>query len=177
MAKFCGGIKLGDGLQLINGVVCDAEATSVDLTKAVSTCGQLWDGNLFIAVNVGGHKIITLHNSEGEDVGTPVFVRGNCGVGLDGRFFKIEKGVVSLQDGFVLTVVVNPEGATIKITDVGGTEVSAISGTTNTFLLGGLGDSYTVEVSKEGYTTQTQTITNNGDQTVTITLEEASANV
>lgn len=123
MAKFCGGIKLGDSLQLINGVICDAEATSVDLSKAVSTCGQLWDGSLFLAVDASGHKIITLHNSEGEDVGTPVFVKGNCGVGLDGRFFKIEKGVVSLQEGFVLTVVVNPEGATIKVTDVDSTEV------------------------------------------------------
>ena len=178
MAKYCGGIKLdSNSLQLINGVICDAEATSVDLSKAVSTCGQLWDGSLFLAVNAGGHKIITLHNSEGEDVGTPVFVKGNCGVGLDGRFFKIEKGVVSLQDGFVLTVVATPEDATIKVTDVESTEVAPISGTTNTFLLDGLGDSYTIEVSKEGYTTQTQTITNNGDQTVTITLEEASGNV
>lgn len=173
MAKFCGGIKLGDGLQLINGVVCDTETTSVDLTKAVSTCGQLWDGNLFVAVNVDGHKIITLHNSEGEDVGTPVFVKGNCGVGLDGRFFKVSKGVVSLQDGFVLTVNATPSDATIKVTDVDSVEVAPITGTTNTFLLSGLGDSYTLTVSKTGYTTKTQAIVNNGDQTVEVKLEAA----
>lgn len=173
MAKFCGGIKLGDGLQLINGVVCDTEATSVDLTKAVSTCGQLWDGNLFVAVNVDGHKIITLHNSEGEDVGTPVFVKGNCGVGLDGRFFKVSKGVVSLQDGFVLTVNATPSDATIKVTDVDSAEVAPITGTTNTFLLSGLGDSYTLTVSKTGYATKTQAVVNNGDQTVEVKLEAA----
>ena len=174
MAKFCGGIKLDKTFKMIKGVICDADASTVDVTKVVSTCGQLWDGDLFVATEVDGHKVISLHNTEGEEVGTPVFIRGNCGVGLDGRFFKVEKGVVSLQDGFVLTVNVTPADATIKVTDVESTEVSPIAGTTNTFLLSGLGDSYTIEVSKEGYTTQTQTITNNGDQTIEITLVEVA---
>ncbi len=169
MAKFCGGIKLDDTLKVIKGVICDANATSVDATKAVSTCGQRWDGALFTVSN----KVITLHNSEGEEVGTPVPIKGNCGVGLDGRFFKLSKGVVSLQDGFVLTVNVTPADATIKVTDVDSAEVAPITGTTNTFLLSGLGDSYTVEVSKTGFTTKTQTITNDKDQTIEVTLEAA----
>lgn len=174
MAKYCGGIKLdSNSLQLINGVICDAEATSVDLSKAVSTCGQLWDGSLFLAVNAGGHKIITLHNSEGEDVGTPVFVKGNCGVGLDGRFFKIEKGVVSLQDGFVLTVVVNPEGSTIAVAGEEGS-VNPVSGTTNQFLLKDIGGIYTVTVSKGGYDTFNQNVTNSGDQTLNVVLNPIS---
>lgn len=167
MAKFCGGIRLdSETLKTINGIICDVNATTVDATKAVSTCGQRWDGALFTTSN----KVITLHNSEGEEVGTPVSIRGNCGVGLDGRFFKLNKGVVSLQDGFVLTVNATPSDATIKVTDVDSAEVAPITGTTNTFLLSGLGDSYTLTVSKTGFTTKTQAVVNNGDQTVEITL-------
>ena len=169
MAKFCGGIKLDKTFKVIKGIICDANATSVDATKTVSTCGQRWDGALFTVSN----KVITLHNSEGEEVGTPVPIKGNCGVGLDGRFFKVSKGVVSLQDGFVLTVNTTPSDATIKVTDVGSAEVAPITGTTNTFLLSGLGDSYTLTVSKTGFTTKTQAVVNNGDQTVEITLEAA----
>ena len=169
MAKFCGGIKLDKTFKVIKGIICDANATSVDATKAVSTCGQRWDGALFTVSN----KVITLHNSEGEEVGTPAPIKGNCGVGLDGRFFKVSKGVVSLQDGFVLTVNATPSDATIKVTDVDSAEVAPITGTTNTFLLSGLGDSYTLTVSKTGFTTKTQAIVNNGDQTVEVTLEAA----
>ena len=169
MAKFCGGIKLDNTFKVIKGIICDANATTVDATKAVSTCGQRWDGALFTVSD----KVITLHNSEGEEVGTPVSIRGNCGVGLDGRFFKVSKGVVSLQDGFVLTVNATPSDAIIKVTDVDSAEVAPIAGTTNTFLLSGLGDSYTLTVSKTGYTTKTQAIVNNGDQTVEVKLEAA----
>ena len=171
MAKYCGGIKLSsESLKIIKGIICDVNASTVDVSKAVSTCGQLWDGNLFTVAKVGGSKIITLHNSEGEEIGEPVFAKGNCGVGLDGRFFKVNKGVVSLQDGFVLTVNATPSDATIKVTDVGSAEVAPITGTTNTFLLSGLGDSYTLTVSKTGFTTKTQAVVNNGDQTVEVEL-------
>ena len=169
MAKYCGGIKIDETMKIINGVICDANASAVDVSKAVSVCGQLWDGNLFTVAD----NVITLHDSEGEDVGAPTKIKGNCSIGLDGRFFKLDKGVVSLQDGFVLTVNVTPTDATIKVTDAGSIVIAPITDTTNTFLLSGLGDTYTVEVSKTGYTTKTQTITNNGDQTITITLEAA----
>lgn len=92
---YCGGIKLGTSLKLIDGVICDADASTVDKSKAISTCGQLWDGALFA---IASGRIITLHNSEGEEVGAPVIIRGNCGVGIDGRFFKIVNGAVELQD-------------------------------------------------------------------------------
>lgn len=168
---YCGGIKIDKStLKIIDGVICDANATTVDITKAVSTCGQLWDGALFTIATVGSSKIITLHNSEGEEVGVPVLSKGNCGVGLDGRFFKIVNGTVILQDGFVLTVNVTPADSTIEVKDVDSTVVSPIAGTTNQFLLGGLGDSYTIQASKTGFTSQTKTIINNKDQTVAITL-------
>lgn len=174
MAKFCGGIHLDKNtLKTINGVICDIAATTIKVDKAITTCGQLWDGDLFTVVKVGDSKVVTLHNSEGNGVGEAVIAKGNCGVGLDGRFFKLSKGVVSLQDGFVLTVNATPADATIKVTNVDSAEVAPIAGTTNTFLLSGLSDSYTVEVSKTGFTTKTQTIVNNGDQTVEVTLEAA----
>lgn len=170
MANFCGGIRLGDGLKIIDGVICDANAATVDRSKAVSTCGQLWDGALFTVVKVGGASYITLHGSEGEEIGAPIMGRGNCGVGLDGRFFKIVNGAVTLQEGFVLTVNATPSDATIAVKDVDSTPVTPITGTTNQFLLNGLGDSYTVTVSKTGYTAQTKTITNDKDQTIIVTL-------
>ena len=174
MAKFCGGIYLDKNtLKTINGVICDIAATTVNVDKAITTCGQLWDGDLFTVVKVGGSKVVTLHNSEGNGVGEAVIAKGNCGVGLDGRFFKLSKGVVSLQDGFVLTVNVTPADATIKVTDVDSAEVVPVTGTTNTFLLSGLGDNYTLTVSKTGFTTKTQTITNDKDQTIEATLEAA----
>ena len=95
MANWCGGIKLDKNtLKIIDGVICDANAATVDRSKAVSTCGQLWDGALFTVVKVGGASYITLHGSEGEEIGAPIMGRGNCGVGLDGRFFHVEDGKV-----------------------------------------------------------------------------------
>lgn len=175
MARYCGGIHFDNSLKIIDGIICDAGVSTVDASKAITTCGQLWDGALFTKVVQNGRQIITLHNSEGGDVGTPVPVNGNCGVGLDGRFFKVADGVVSLQDGFVLTVNVNPADATIAVTDVDGIAVAPVSGSTNQFLLDGLGDTYTVTVSKDGYVTKTQNIVNDGDQTIDIELVEADA--
>lgn len=173
MAKYCGGIKLSsESLKIIKGVICDVNASTVDVSKAISTCGQLWDGNLFAVAKVGDSKIITLHNSEGEEIGEPVFAKGNCGVGLDGRFFKVNKGIVSLQDGFLLTVNVTPDTASIKVVDADSTEIEPVEGKTNVFLLSGIGDQYGVNVEKEGYTGKHLTITNNKDQTLTVELEE-----
>ena len=97
MAKFCGGIRLdSDTLKVLKGVICDAGAVSVDVANAVSTCGQLWDGASFKTVKVDGVSVITRLNSDGDEAGTPTLIKSNCGVGLDGRFFKIADGVVSL---------------------------------------------------------------------------------
>ena len=68
------------------------------------------------------------------------------------------------------TANATPADATIKVTGVDSAEVAPITGTTNTFLLSGLGDNYTIEVSKAGFTTKTQTVVNNGDQTVEVEL-------
>ena len=175
MANFCGGIRLDSTtLKIIDGVICDANAATVDRSKAVSTCGQLWDGALFTVVKVGGAGYITLHGSEGEEIGAPIMGRGNCGVGLDGRFFKVVNGAVTLQNGFVLTVNVTPEDATISVKDTDNEEIDQIAGTTNQFLLSGLGDAYTVTATKTGYTTEAKQVKNTGDQTFTIVMKSAA---
>ena len=92
MANFCGGIRLDSTtLKVINGVICDANATTVDRSKAVSTCGQLWDG-------------------------------------------------------FLLTVNVTPDTASIKVVDADSVEVTPVAGKTNVFLLSDIGDKYGVNV-------------------------------
>lgn len=173
MAKYCGGIALDKkSLKIIKGVICDVNASTVDVSKAITTCGQLWDGDLFTVVEAGDSKVVTLHNSEGNGVGEAVAVKGNCGVGLDGRFFKLNKGIVSLQDGFLLTINATPDTASIKVVDAESAEVVPVDGKTNVFLLSGIGDQYGVNVEKEGYTGKHLTITNDKDQTVDVELVE-----
>ena len=175
MVNWCGSIKLDKNtLKIINRVICDANAASVDRSKAVSTCGQLWDGALFTVVKVGGAGYITLHGSEGEEIGAPVMGRGNCGVGLDGRFFKIVNGAVTLQKGFLLTVDVTPNDAIITVTDTDGKTVDPVSGNAKQFLLNGIGDTYTVTATKAGYTTEAKQVKNTGDQTFTIVMKAAT---
>ena len=94
MPNFCGGIRLdGVTLKVINGVICEATADSVNVDDAVSTCGQLWDGASFKVERVDGCLVITLVSA----LGTVKKILGNCGVGLDGRFFSIEDGKVVLN--------------------------------------------------------------------------------
>ena len=94
MPNFCGGIRLdGVTLKVINGVICDATAESVNVDDTVSTCGQLWDGASFKVKRVNGYPVITLLSASG----TVEKTLGNCGVGLDGRFFHVEDGKVVLN--------------------------------------------------------------------------------
>lgn len=87
MANFCGGIKLSNDLKVVSGVICMSTANTVDADKAVSVCGQLWDGSTFA---VSG-RYITASNAESGDIEP---IRGNCGIGLDGRYFTLTDGVV-----------------------------------------------------------------------------------
>ena len=56
MAKFCGGFKFNDSLKLIDGILCLAETQAVDKTKAVTGCGQMWDGANFKVVKADGFR-------------------------------------------------------------------------------------------------------------------------
>ena len=102
--------------------------------------------------------------------GTMVKTLWNCSAVLDECFFSVEDGKVVLKDGFVLKVNMTPKDATITVRDVNSEVVSPIVGTTDQFLLTGVGDDYSVMVTKSGYTGKSQTIRNNEDQEITITL-------
>lgn len=92
MAKFCGGIKLGNTFKLIEGVICDANAENVDISEAITLCGQLWDGATF-ALN---GKVLSLADT-GDTEDTLAVIKSNCGCALDGRFFKVTNGVVTYE--------------------------------------------------------------------------------
>lgn len=171
MNNFCGGIRIDKNtLKIINGVICDANAASVDKSKAVSTCGQLWDGASFKVERVNGCQVITVLSASSAVEKT----LGNCGVGLDGRFFKVVNGAVTLQDGFMLTVDVTPNDAIITVTDTDGGTVDPVSGNAKQFLLNGIGDTYTVTATKTGYTTEAKQVKNTGDQTFTIVMKASA---
>lgn len=173
MANFCGGFKCAsDVIQIIDGVVCSADASTVDKSKAVSTCGQLWDGELFAVTNIGGSKCITVRGSVGEEFDKPIMMRGPCGIGLDERFFMSRKNLLAVLPGFMLTVNVLPKDATITVTDANGNEVDTIG--TNLYLLNGFGDTYTVTATKAGYTTETKQVKNTGKQTITIVMKASA---
>lgn len=170
MAKFCGGIKLDPKIfKIVDGVISLQSATSLDVTKAVSTCGQLWDGNIFTVRN---GVITVLHRPFKTP---PIPIKGSCGIGLDGCCFKLSKGVVTVIEGGLLTVNVSPVDATIKVIDVDGDKWEPIAGTTNKFMLTRPG-TYQVEVSKTGYITKDESVTvgpNSMEPTIEVTLEAA----
>ena len=170
MANFCGGIRLGKTLKVINGIITEQGASTTNKDSAISTCGQLWDGGAFCVKSVNGAKYITLLEAD-ENV---VPSHGNCGIGLDGRFFKIVNGAVTLQKGFLLTVDVTPNDAIITVTDADGETVEPVSGNAKQFLLKGIGDTYTVTATKTGYTTEAKQVKNTGDQTFTIVMKAST---
>lgn len=175
MAKFCGGINLDPKFfKIIDGVICTNGGPEEDFdVNTISTCGQLWDGRIF-ALRDG---VITFANSYYQH--PPVPIKGNCGIGLDGLYFKLFNGCVtgvSRDLCGLLTVNVTPADATIKVIDVNGDEWSPIAGTNNIFVLTKAG-TYKVVVSKTGYITKTETVridnVDHIEQTIEVTLEAA----
>ena len=68
---------------------------------------------------------------------------------------------------------VTPKDAIITVTDVDGEVVDPVAGNTKQFLLKGIGDTYTITATREGYTTEAKQVKNTGDQTFTIVMKEA----
>ena len=172
MAKYCAGIKINpQDLKIIDGIITMASETVVSADTAISTCGQLWDSKHFSKTTINGHPCVTLvTENDYEWLDDPVFIRGNCGVGLDGRVFKLDYGVVSFVNHYVLTVIPNPIDATVVVTDADGRAIPDASG--GQYALSDIGAEYTIAVSKTGYTSQSKTIKNIGNQVITITLVE-----
>ena len=169
MAKFCGGFKYDTtSLKLINGILCLADAQNVDPSKAVTGCGQMWDGEAFKIVKVDGYRPCVTLKDNGHDV---KFVAGNCGVGLDADFFsKNGDGKMVATNGYVLTVNTTPANAAIVVMSDDGVAIQPREG--GEYVLPNLDGKYSVTVSKEGYTGKSRTITNNKSQTVNVNLDE-----
>lgn len=168
MAKFCGGFKFNDSLKLIDGILCLAETQAVDKTKAITGCGQMWDGESFKVVKVDGYRPCITLAKNGHDV---KLVAGNCGVGLDADFFSTNgnKEMV-VANGYVLTVNTTPADATVVVMGADGGQVQPRED--GTYVLPDLDGNYSITVSKAGYTGKSQTIVNNKSQTITVSLDE-----
>ena len=72
------------------------------------------------------------------------------------------------------TVDVTPKDAIITVTDVDGETIDPVAGNSKQFLLSGIGDTYTVTVTKTGYTTEAKQVKNTGDQTLTIVMKASA---
>ena len=169
MAKFCGGFKFNPtSLKLIKGILCLSDAQDADITKAVTGCGQMWDGETFKIVKVDGYKpCITLKTN-----GHPVqnILIGNCGISLDGEFFM--KGsstqAVSVVNGYILKITVVPSSAQVVVMNEA-QEVIQPTGI-NTYTLSDIDAKYSVTVSEKGYIGQSRTIVNNQNQSLILML-------
>ena len=170
MAKFCGGFKFNSSLKLVKGILCLAETgeANVDPSKAVTGCGQMWDGDSFKIVMVDGYRPCVTLKDNGHNV---ELVAGNCGVGLDADFFrKDNKGEMVATNGYVLTVVTTPKNANVAVIGEDGKQVQAQAD--GTFVLPNLDGNYSVTVTLEGHTGKTRTIKNDKSQTITVDLDE-----
>lgn len=96
MAKYCGGVSIDTNtLKIINGVICPVGVDVVDVSKAVTTCGQLWDGNSF--------KVLKLQEQRPcltsvQSVAINNYIKSNCGILFDADCFeKDNQGRISLK--------------------------------------------------------------------------------
>lgn len=170
MAKFCGGFKYDTtSLKLIKGILCLADAQDVDPSKAITGCGQLWDGEAFKIVKVDGYRpcVTLVKNDNNVD-----FIAGNCGVGLDGTFFTKTNNTISVINGYVLTVALNPTNAMITVLDDSGVQIDPMATSEGfvKFCLPNIGAKYSVTVEADGFIGKSQTIDNNGNQDIEVEL-------
>lgn len=172
MAKYCGGINLNPTeFKLIDGVVTLEDETSVVVEDAISVCGQLWDGEYFKVVAVDGRPCITI-DGDVDLLNDPVIVRGNCGIGLDGRILMCRDGEVSFIDGYTVKVITDPDTAIVTVLNENSEEIEPITEGSKEYFLTDIGKSYSVTVQKAGYTGKSQTIKNYGNRTIIVELEE-----
>lgn len=172
MAKFCGGIVLNPTeFHIVDGVITLIDVDSIDIANTISVCGQLWDGEYFDVIYIDGSPCVTIATEEDHGLlDAPYLIRGNCGVGLDGRILMLKDGETTFIDGYTLTVIPTPTDAAVSVHD-GEMLVEPIEPNGTQFFLNKVGSNYSVTVQKDGYTGKSQTIENMGNQTIQVTLE------
>lgn len=173
MANFCGGIKLGETLKVDKGIITLATGTSV-VDEVVTPCGMLWDSNVFEIAKVEGRPVVTSIGID-EEMGMPLIVKSNCGLALDGLYFQVnEDKSIDFNESHVLEVLFTPIDATVAVTyGDEDTPVEPIPGTTNIYKLDETDATYSITVSKEGYTSQTEQVTADQNHIIEINLEVA----
>lgn len=167
MANYCGGILLGDTLQLKNGVITLA-SNDENIDSTTTACGQLWDASIFMEANLGTSRPIltSIGVEEGMDVPEPI--RSNCGLLLDSRYFTVDDRAVNFTERYLLEVFPTPSNATVTVTH---TDIPVDPlGDTLIFPLDENGGTYEVTVEAEGYTTQTQEIEATENQLLEVEL-------
>lgn len=160
----CGGIKLNEDIfKEINGVI--TLSTESEVHDPVTSCGQLWDSNIF---SVGKHEEIPLGS----------LIKANCSILCDGHYFSVdEKGVLNFTERYLLEVLVSDVYGNIvpgcKITVTKGEEqIEPFAEANNIFPLDEIDGEYTVNVSASGYVAQEVQVTADEDQILTITLAQ-----
>lgn len=168
MAKFCGGIRIGETLGIEDGVITIEQ--NLDPIDTVTTpCGQKFDGAYFEVVRHNGSYLLT---AAGVDENIPLLsiIKSNCGLNLDGRFFLIREGKVEFLKQYLLEVLVNPADVdyVIEVTQ-NGLPIDPLEGS-NIYPMDNIGAEYVVTVNADGYDEFTQNVTAEQDHIVQATL-------
>ena len=86
----CGGIKLNeDVFKEINGVI--TLSTESEIHNPVTSCGQLWDSNIFSVGKVEDKYIISIA-ARNEEIHLGSLIKTNCSILCDGHYFSVDEG-------------------------------------------------------------------------------------
>lgn len=170
----CGGIKLNEDIfKEINGVI--TLSTESEVHDPVTSCGQLWNSNIFSVGKVEDRYIISMATRH-EEIPLGSLIKANCSILCDGHYFSVdEKGVLNFTERYLLEVLVSDVYGDIvpgcKITVTKGEEqIEPFAEANNIFPLDEIDGEYTVNVSASGYVAQEVQVTADEDQILTITL-------
>lgn len=172
----CGGIKLNEDIfKEINGVI--TLSTESEVHDPVTSCGQLWDSNIFSVGKVEDRYIISMATRH-EEIPLGSLIKANCSILCDGHYFSVdEKGVLSFTERYLLEVLVSDihgnaiPGCEITVTKEE-EQIEPFAETDNIFPLDEIDGEYVVNVSAPDYVAQEINVTANEDQILTVTLAQ-----
>lgn len=158
MATFCGGIKLGDSLEEVNGIIGLASGTPT-ADSVVTLCGQQWDGEVFGVARQKGSDVVTIVGAS--QIAPLTTIKSNCGIKLDARYFDMSSGSVQYGMKYFMKVNTDPIDVTILV-EQDDTEIEPINGV---YLVEDT-KTYTVTVTKTGFEDFTDDVIIDGEDVV-----------
>ncbi len=158
MATFCGGIKLGNSLEVVNGIIALANGEPTD-ESVITVCGQKWDGEVFGIARKNGADVVT--SATPSTVAPLVTIKSNCGIKLDARYFDMSSGSVQYGMKYFMKVNTDPIDATILV-EQGDTEIEPVNGVYPVEDA----KTYDVTVTKTGFEDFTDDVTIDGEDVV-----------